>query len=83
MSATHYSQRTSRRVSPHSTDPVVAIEQATERGNPGIPTQPFPDLVTAQYAAWRRCLYRETRSNADLEQFAGLVARLEREGASR
>ncbi len=83
MSTTHFSQRISPRISSHSTDPVVAIEQATECGNSGIPTQPFPDLLTAQYAAWRRCLYRETRSKADLEQFAGLVARLEREGASR
>lgn len=83
MSITHYSQHTSPRAASHSTDPVVAIEQATECANSGISTQPFPDLLTAQYAAWRRCLYQETRSKADLEQFAGLVARLEREGTSR
>ena len=67
----------------HTTDPVVAAEHAAERGTTMFPPLSFPDMLTAQHDAWRRCRRPETRSKADLERFAGLAARLEREGASR
>ena len=66
-----------------ATDPVVAAEQAIERSNAGLDGLPFHNLLAAQHTVWRRCLYRETRGKADLERFAGIAARLEREGASR
>jgi hypothetical protein len=76
---THHTESTGK----HTTDPIVATERAAERGTGSISELSFPDMLTTQHAAWRRCRYPETRSKADLEQFAGLVARLEREGASR
>ncbi len=67
----------------HITDPVVAAERAAERGAVSLPALSFPEMLTAQHDAWRRCRHPETRSKADLERFAGLAARLEREGTSR
>ena len=76
---THHTGTTAQ----HTTDPVVAAERAAERGTAMFPALSFPDMLTAQHYAWRRCRHPETRSKADLERFAGLAARLEREGASR
>lgn len=39
----------------HTTDPVVAAERAAERGAASFPELSFPDMLTAQHAAWRRC----------------------------
>ena len=78
MATTPNPQRIPLRTSSHTIDPTVAAELAA-----GLATLPFPDMLTAQHTAWRRCCYPETRSKADLERFAGLAARLEREGASR
>jgi hypothetical protein len=67
----------------HTSDPVTAAEQAIERHPAGIPALPFPELLTEQHAAWRRCSYSATRTKAAVETFAATVARLEREGAGR
>ena len=68
----------------HTTgDPIVLAEQAVDRHPAGIPTLPFPELLTEQHSAWRRGLYAETRGKAAIEHFAATVGRLEREGASR
>jgi hypothetical protein len=62
---------------------VAIAEQAVERHPAGIPALPFPELLTEQHAAWRRCCFGTTRTEAAVEIFAATVARLEREGASR
>ncbi|CAA9318841.1 MAG: hypothetical protein AVDCRST_MAG93-5642 [uncultured Chloroflexia bacterium] len=82
MAITHYQQRTSFHATPPTKDPIVAAERTAEHAA-ALATLPFPEQLVAQHTAWRRCCYPETRSKADLERFAGLAARLEREGASR
>lgn len=78
MATAHYPQRIPLRTLSHTIDPVVEAELTAE-----LAALPFPEQLVAQHDAWRRCRHPETRSKADLERFAGLAARLEREGASR